>query len=328
MITDVVDTKDRNILKELNFNSRQSYNVIAKKTRLSKNQVVYRINSLVEAGIITKFCAVINYPKLGYHYYRYYFKLQFCNDELIKQIIEFVKNLKNIYWVATVEGRFNLIIESLHNRVSHAINNYLTIANEFSDDIIEKGLNLIAYGYSLQNNYIYNDFVSEVNVIRELHDDEKKYKLEEKEKIIINTIKENARIPIVDLAEKTNLSSKTIIAKLKQFEKEKIIVKYRITLDHNKFAFEQHHVFLSLDYKNKKMEDIDITISEFLKQQKSIIRILKPIGNHDLEFRCLVRNNYELISLLKEIRAMFPDIIRSHESVAITRSFPINTVRY
>ncbi|MFA6088895.1 MAG: winged helix-turn-helix transcriptional regulator [Candidatus Woesearchaeota archaeon] len=326
MMTFIIDVKDRNILKELNINSRQSYNAIAKKTRLSKNQIVYRINKMVSDGIITKFCAVINHPKLGYHYYRYFFRLQFSDDDLIEKFVTFVKNLDNIYWVGLVEGKYNIIVESVHNHVSHAINNYLSISQKFSDYISEKELGLVAYGYTLHNNYVYNDFVSDVNVIRELHDGEKRYILDDKEKIIINALKEDSRVNVVELAKKTDLSTKTVMSKIKDFEKEKVIVKYRISLNHNIFGFEQHHVLLKLDYKNKI--GVDEHLCEFLKMQKPIIRIVKPVGGFDIEFRCLVLNNYELLSLIKQIKDKFNGLIRSYESTLIVKTFPINTVKY
>src|SRR3989344_7731766 len=130
-----IDVKDRNILKELNTNARQSYNSIAKKTRLSKNQVVYRTNRLIEIGLIKKFCSVINYPRLGYHYYRYFYTLEFVDDNIIKKIIESVRTMRNIYWAASCEGKYHLIVESIHKRVVHAIDQYLLIASTFSAHI-------------------------------------------------------------------------------------------------------------------------------------------------------------------------------------------------
>jgi len=324
MLNKIIDSKDRKILQELNHNSRQSYNTIAKNTKLSKNQVVYRINRMINDGIITKFCAVINHTILNYHYYRFFFKFKNTSKEILNEMIEFIKNMENIYFVAKGEGVYDLIIESIHNRVSHAIENYLLFSKEFSQYIDEKELNLVAHGYNLPNNYLYENFVTEVNLLRELHDNEERIKLTGKEKQIINKIKDNSRINVIEIANDMKLSTKTVISKLRQFEKENVITKYRISINHNIFGFEQFHVFLQLNYKKTNTS----LICEYLIQQKSIIRIVKPVGNQDLEFRCLVKNTYELIDIINNLKDKFPAIIRSYEWALITEVHPINTVKF
>lgn len=320
-----LDTKDRKIIKELNANARQSYNSIAKKTQLSKNQIVYRTNRLMGLGIITKFCAIINHPKMGYHYYRYSYALEFFDDAAVEDIIAYIKTLKNIYWVATTEGRYNLVIESIQRKVLYAIDQYLDLAKRFSSHIRSKEIELVDYGHNLANNYIYTDFVSDINVLRELHEGEKAIRLDEHERQIINGIKDDARINAVKLAKRIGLSSKTVISKIRQLEKQNIIMKYRLVMDHNKFDLEQHHVLLNLQYSTGYKER---QLCEHLCQHKEIIRITKPVGGHDLEFRCMVKNNYDLLTLIKKIRQQFPKFLRSYESILITKTYPINTIRF
>ena len=53
MVTSLIDTKDRKILNELDFNARQSNSEIARKVGLSKEVVNYRIRNLEKAEIVT-----------------------------------------------------------------------------------------------------------------------------------------------------------------------------------------------------------------------------------------------------------------------------------
>ena len=61
-----IDVKDRKILYELDFDSRQPFSKIGKKVGLHKNVVIYRIKRLQERGIIRNFYTVIDSFKLGY----------------------------------------------------------------------------------------------------------------------------------------------------------------------------------------------------------------------------------------------------------------------
>ena len=54
-----IDKKDMKILANLFVNSRQSDSSIAKKVRLSKQVVNYRIKNLIDKGIIKTFRTII-----------------------------------------------------------------------------------------------------------------------------------------------------------------------------------------------------------------------------------------------------------------------------
>ena len=60
------DKKDRDILYQLDLNSRQSLKSIGDKVHLKKNVVQYRIEKLVKSGIIKNFYTSINFHKLGF----------------------------------------------------------------------------------------------------------------------------------------------------------------------------------------------------------------------------------------------------------------------
>ena len=68
-----LDLKDRKILYHLDFNSRQSFSKLGRKVGLHKDVIGYRLKRLQEKGIIKGFFTVINYPKIGFNYYRFYF---------------------------------------------------------------------------------------------------------------------------------------------------------------------------------------------------------------------------------------------------------------
>ena len=62
----LIDNVDRRILYELDINARIPVTQLAKKLRLSREKVNYRINNLIKRGIIRKFVTMINPVKLGY----------------------------------------------------------------------------------------------------------------------------------------------------------------------------------------------------------------------------------------------------------------------
>ena len=64
-IMESLDVKDRKILYELDFNSRQSNSKIGKKVGLHKNVVNYRIKRMEKSGIISNYYTMIDTFKIG-----------------------------------------------------------------------------------------------------------------------------------------------------------------------------------------------------------------------------------------------------------------------
>mgnify|MGYP001567171561 FL=1 len=60
-----LDKIDRKILLELDTKARSSFNEIAKKLGIGKNNVQYRVKRLMEDGIIKKFVTQFSLGKLG-----------------------------------------------------------------------------------------------------------------------------------------------------------------------------------------------------------------------------------------------------------------------
>ena len=67
-----IDMKDRKILYQLDINARQSISEIAKKVRLNKNTVKYRIERLEREGLILNYYTIIDNSRLGYFSFRVY----------------------------------------------------------------------------------------------------------------------------------------------------------------------------------------------------------------------------------------------------------------
>src|SRR3989344_3406463 len=82
-----IDIKDKKILALLDRNARISITQIAKKARLNKDVVRYRINNLEKSKIITSYYTIISANRLGYAAYRIYFDFINLNPELEKKLI-------------------------------------------------------------------------------------------------------------------------------------------------------------------------------------------------------------------------------------------------
>ena len=101
-----LDLKDRKILYELDLDARQTDKEIARKVGLSREATRYRIQKLIDEGYINYFMTILNTMKLGFDWYRTFFKFQNVNLQKEKEIIDWLKEKAS--WITKVEGKWDL----------------------------------------------------------------------------------------------------------------------------------------------------------------------------------------------------------------------------
>ncbi|MFH0906246.1 MAG: Lrp/AsnC family transcriptional regulator, partial [archaeon] len=105
-----LDKIDKKILYELDNNSRQPYSKIAKKLKISKESCTYRINKLIEQGIISKFLTMVSLSSLDIKLFKLYLKLHGMPKDIFNKSIENLKDNSKINWIAEGIGCFDLMI--------------------------------------------------------------------------------------------------------------------------------------------------------------------------------------------------------------------------
>lgn len=106
-----IDGKDKKIIEELQKNARQSISDIARKTRLPRDVVKYRIKKLEEEKVVRFYHAFLNPSKLGYPLYAYVtFSLFNLEPEDEDTFISFLKQHPKIIYVAKFSGRWDFAI--------------------------------------------------------------------------------------------------------------------------------------------------------------------------------------------------------------------------
>ena len=90
-----LDLLDKKVLFELDINSRQPISKLAKKLKSSRNVIEYRIQRLVERGVIKNFYPMLDAGKLGWMVWNVYLEFQNIIPKTEKQILNYlIKNNK------------------------------------------------------------------------------------------------------------------------------------------------------------------------------------------------------------------------------------------
>ena len=315
MIT--LDLKDKKLLTALDENSRYTNAQLARKVELSKPAIEYRIKRLQKNKVVFEYYTVLDITKLGYSQYKIYFKFQNTSPADEQKITDHWTKDKTSVWVGQIRGRWDLSVSILAKSNFEFGQSLSAFMNKFSKFILEKDILLTEYSPIYQREYLTKTKPKEFTY----GIPSKIYELDETDKIILKAIVTNARIPIIDLAEKTNLTRDIINYRLKKLNKEGIINQYRCYLNLENIGINHYKIILRTKNLNQEYED---QLKKYIAEHKKATQLLKLIGSWDLEIEFETAGEDELYSILQDLRNKFSDVIRDFDIIRITKTYKYN----
>jgi len=309
-----MDIIDKKILKILSCNSRTPTSTIAKKINKSKETTNYRINKMIKDKTILSFYTNINGSKLGFSYYKILLKYKTINQTTEKSLLQFLKKNEHMIWIGNCDGEYQLMISLLTRNIKE-LNEFLnSLIEEFGDYLQEKEIMQISSFNLLNENHL------EVDTMRIL---QKQINLEyEKEKIsetdmkILRILSNDARIKLVDISKKVDLTAEAISYKIKNLVKKEIIAEFKARINYTKLGYLYYQILLTLNNSETKKR----ILSEF-KKHKNCVTTIEFIGKYDLQLEIIVKNPGELREILNNLRARHGERIQKHTSLTIYKEY-------
>ena len=303
-----LDAKDRKLLYELDCNSRQTIQQLARKIGLSKDGIKYRIAKLTESGIIKSFNAVIDTGKLGFYSFRIFLKFSHTSPSKEKEILDFLLKNKNLVWLVQVAGAWDVNTWFLYKSIEEMNAFWEGLLERYRDYFSRREFAVYAQVTYFSRGYLLEK--KETQFMLPVISLPAEAKLDAGDLRIVELLANDARMPIVRLAAKAKLTPKTVIAKIRRLEKEKIIVGYRAELDLEKLGFQYYKLHFSLfncaPEKLKRME-------QHVRHHPNIVFEDKVLGGHDLELEVQVKSEEEMRALVGQFRETFSESVKEVE---------------
>ena len=305
-----LDLKDRKILYQLDLNCRQSNTQIGKKVGLKKDVVSYRIKRMQDEGIIKNFWTAINTFKLGYNVYRVYVNFQYVvSTDKKNEIIEHFKDYKNAWAVLTVKGPIDFDAVLWVKDVYDFYQFWDRTLEKYEEYFAQKTLSMYIETIDYKKTYLLLDDYDDTD--RELYKitcGGKTVDIDEIDRKILDELAINARIPLIDLAEKLKCSSQKINYRIKNLIDLEVIKAFRVAIDPSVINLQNVKVDIYLKQYSKRKELID-----YVKKNPYMFCLNTAVGWCDLEFEFMVENVDKLIQILEDIDQKFPNTIRKQD---------------
>ncbi|MFH1505693.1 MAG: winged helix-turn-helix transcriptional regulator [archaeon] len=306
-----IDKYDRKILFELDSNSRQSAQQIARKVKLSKVSVINRINKLKKQGIIRNFLTLVDYRKLGYTNYHVYYSLQNLSQEKEEEFIAFLKKEKEVRYVIQIDSRWDLML-ALFTESNEQTDSILNRINEnYGEYIKDIRIYTIITTFYPGRNYLVQEKGKPFNtpLVRKKVE---KAKIDEIDHNILKNISKDARIPLTDLSKKIKIRAEVLRYHLKNLIKRGIIQRFTIDFNHEAYGNSFYKLLFKLNPGLK--EEL---FMRYISQYKSSLRIHHFMGEKMIEADFEVDNDKEIRNLIKGIKERFGDKIQELEILPV-----------
>ncbi|PNX54063.1 MAG: hypothetical protein BV458_01355 [Thermoplasmata archaeon M9B2D] len=314
-----IDSKDREILYQLDLDSRQSFAKIGSKVGLSKTVVAYRVNKLIENDIIKTFYTVIDAFKLGYISFRIYLVYQYMTQEKEKEIISYFTSQKLNWWTISAEGRFDLALIMWVKNINDFYSFWDEALKRFRDYFMEQQFSVYIQQYSYRYSYLLNDMKKSDRTKFEITGGGAQVKIDDLDFRLLRLIAPSARISAKELAKRLNTTVAVVNYRIKKLMKEGVIQGFRTDIDLTKLGYQFFKADIDLrDFKQRGK------IVNYAKTNPHLVRIDKSVGISDLELEYHVLSLEQFHDIMKDLVNKFPDIIKKYKYVYASKLHKMN----
>jgi len=314
-----IDSKDREILYQLDLDSRQSFAKIGNKVGLSKTVVAYRVNKLIENDIIKTFYTVIDAFKLGYISFRIYLVYQYMTQEKEKEIISYFTSQKLNWWTISAEGRFDLALIMWVKNINDFYSFWDETLKRFRDYFMEQQFSVYIQQYSYRYSYLLDDMKKSDRTKFEITGGGAQVKIDDLDFRLLRLIAPSARMPAKELAKRLNTTVAVVNYRIKKLMKEDVIQGFRTDIDLTKLGYQFFKADIDLrDFKQRGK------IMNYAKTNPHLVRIDKSVGISDLELEYHVPSLNQFHDIMKDLVNKFPDIIKKYKYVYAAKLHKMN----
>jgi Lrp/AsnC family transcriptional regulator, leucine-responsive regulatory protein len=312
-----VDLKDKRLLYELDLNARLGTTELAKRVGLSQEAVHYRLKQLERKQVIVNYMTFLDIAKLGLSNFTIYAKFQNVTKEQQQAILEKLRAEDHINWIAEFCGRFDIAFAILEKNTIRFQQRFTKIMSQYNDVLRDFTVVTNTFLAQFQREYLLEK-KTKTAITPSFGEYEHLITLKDMDHEILKCISNNARTPVLEIAQRIRQPASTVRAHLHNLEQEKVIVGYGTQIDIQELGYQTYKIFIvahNLTEAKKKR------FLSYCHGHPNIIFYLETIGRWNFEINYELENQQQLRDAIIELRTVFSDIIVDMESIVLLHTY-------
>ncbi len=318
MIEVHLDKKNLKLLSVVDKDPLMLVSKIAKKIGVSRQVAEYRLHQLEENNTIYAFYTLVDVSKLGYSLFRVHFRLKNVTSQKYETFAQKLFLDYPAMWVGFVSGEFDLIYD-LFARNHQEFEFMLSSIIKEHKEMIQSYESFVVLNISMYN---YNYFVNSTQMRRKIlfNQDTQLIEVDDKDKAILQQIKNNARMPYEAIGRKVGLTRNAVKYRINRLEELKIISGYLMIVDFHHLKKQSFKIFIRYNPQKREQEK---DLLDCIKESYGVLATLQLFGKWDLDIEIQKSDIKELQEYIIELRNKF-EIIENYSIIPIIRDFGIN----
>ena len=293
----------KKILFELSLNSRASTKYLGRQIRASQQNASYFVNKLEKDNVILNFTLLTDSSKFGYGGFCVFLRLKMSSKSDLNEFVKYLKNYKEIVAIEFLFGSSDLFLRFLSPNPSNFNKQFNTILQEFSKKILDYFILTQIVSYEFSKDYLSRKKAKQLIIIS---GDREPLRITDTDKEILSYLRENSRENYSFIANKLNITSKTVISRIKSMENRGIIRGYTCLFDHSKVGVLRYYLFIRFDFN--QIED-DKKFVNFVSKTDQVVEYVKVFGKWDGIIFIETFSVDKFKEILVAIKEKFADVI-------------------
>lgn len=320
-----LDLIDKKILYLLSENARFSNTYLAKKLKIKRETIAYRLKRMMEQDFLHGYLTLLDHRRLGFKNYMVYLKLKTLTNEkeLLNYLFNFeeisrLKNCSGSYDVQIVfsvksEEEFSELFEKITNQYHQIIQSY-DILEILEEDFL--GLSLVLNREETENlgslehkgSTFQKEFEKASQVLAEPD-------LDDKDRLILEKLKLDGSLSLKELSGQAGLAPIAVENRIKKMIWGGVIKRFMPLASLSQLGYQWWKVFFKFKNLDKQK------FFTFLKYHPNVLWYMKLLGRWDYQFSVFAKDNAEFHKILDELRTEFADNIINYDSIIIFNQF-------
>lgn len=307
-MTNILDNLDRDILKALENDARQSKAHIAERLRVSKTVVSYRIHRLEKKGIIKSYRYISNQAALGLLSFGVLIRFQSLFLEEQAQIINRMRLSKQFNWVSAVSGRWDAIAVAIED-------------NAFSFNRRLEAF-FIQHGKYIKEYHFYIDYEGSISPLNYLYTEPYPVTvgygnaghtivLSELEASVLKKLQRNPQLSLLSMAGLLDKTYATVKSKYQDLIIKQILLRSAAVINHRSLGYEDAICLYNIAPNPERTRQL----LEFCIEHPNIVRYSRCLGHFNLILNIHTRDSKHLKEITAMLNRRFSDIIINYDLV-------------
>ncbi len=309
-----IDERDARLLSLVDLRARTTYATMAKQLRISKPAAKRRLERLEQAGVIRRYIAIINLPKLGYTTFKLSLKLSGVDSAELQRFTEHARSLPETGWVLRALGRWDFLI-ILYARGAHQLEMvYRKLVAPIADKVSKKLVSVMVSFTHLPHDCL----LKRVPPVRErisVGGPLEPAVLDELDLQLLNILSRDARSSLISLATALGVTPKTVRLRMRRLEANAILLGYNAVLDTEKLGLEHHKIYVYLGTLEK---EVYRQVRNYMTSLPETVLFTEEVSSADLDFDVKVPSTARLQEIICSLRDRFAGVIKDIQTILIT----------